>query len=288
MTTVAERCAQAEGAHLFICDFSPPRGSDPNLLAPARDLDADFISVAYNPGRSARVHSAFAATWIRERAGKEVVFTLATRDMNKLAVQSLLLGADLMGVSNIVVVKGDEFTERDLSVTKAVNDYRPTELIRSIADMNEGVDFKGGKLRSPTRLCVGASIDLGRDAERELRLTRKKVGAGAQFLLVQAIFDPERVVALLQSYFERYEEELTVPIFCGVQVMAPEGIVLGAVPSWVDEDMGKGRTGPDIAVQLVNDFADAGLKNIYLVPPILRGGRRDYPAAQAVLEAFPR
>ena len=288
MATVAERCAQAEGAHLFICDFSPPRGSDPKLIEPARHLDADFISVAYNPGRSARVLSAFGAAWIRERTGKDVVFTLATRDMNRLAVQSLLLGADLMGVASVVVVKGDDFTERDLAATRTVNDYRPTELIGSIRAMNEGVDFKGGKLRSPTHLCVGASIDLGRKAERELRLTRRKIEAGAQFLLMQAIFDPGLVVRFAQTYAERYGDELDVPIFCGVQVMAPEGIVLGEVPPWVDEEMSKGRTGPDIAVQLVNELADAGLRNIYLVPPILRGGRRDYPAAQAVLEAFPR
>ena len=288
MVTVADRCAQGSSAHLFICDFSPPRGGDPKLLEPAKELDVDFVSVAYNPGRSARVNSAFAAYWIHRNTGKQVVFTLATRDMNKLAVQSLLLGADLLGLQNVVVVKGDDFTERDLAVVKGVGDYRPTELIGSINAMNEGKDFKGLKLRTPTDFCVGASIDLGRGISPEVSLTRRKVEAGTSFFLLQAVFDPQLVRQLLDGYAERYEEELSVPLFCGIQVMAPEGIVLGDVPSWVTEDMDAGRSGRDIAVQMLHDFADQGFNRIYLVPPILRGGRRDYEAAQAVLEEFRR
>ena len=58
-------------------------------------IDADFISVAYNPGRAVRVSSAMLAAAIKEQVGKETVFTLATRDMNLLALQSLLLGAQV-------------------------------------------------------------------------------------------------------------------------------------------------------------------------------------------------
>jgi 5,10-methylenetetrahydrofolate reductase len=283
---VVEKHSTERGRTLFICDFSPPRGADPELLEPARHLGADFISVAYNPGKSARVNSVVAAHWIKAHAGRDVTFTIATRDMNKVAVQSLLLGAQLLGLENLVVVKGDEFSDRELAEVKDVSDFRPTELLRSIGQMNQGVDFKGLRLRSPADFCIGATIDLGRGIDRELRLTRRKAEAGAQYFISQPTFHPSGPSELMARYAEAYGEQLL--IFHGVQVMAPESLVFGNVPQWVTDDLARGRSGVDIALQVLHEFAEAGLKTIYLVPPVLRGGRRDYEAAQAVLEAFPK
>ena len=286
MTKVVDRFAEQSDRTVFICDFSPPRGGTPQLLEPAHRLDVDFVSVAYNPGKSTRVSSVVAAHWIKANAGRDVVFTIGTRDMNKVAVQSLLLGAQLLGLENVVVVRGDDFSERDLSAVKDVNDFKPTELLRSINEMNAGVDFKGLKLRAATDFCVGASIDLGRDLDGELRLTHRKAEAGAHFFISQPTFDPARPRQFLARYAEQYGGELPAPVFHGVQVMSTESIVFGNVPQWVTDDLEAGRSGPDIALQVLNDFAQAGIRSIYLVPPILRGGRRDYEAAQAVLEAF--
>ena len=286
MAKVVDRRAQDKDSVLFICDFTPPRGADPHLLDPARHLDADFISVAYNPGKSTRVNSAIAAHWIKEHAGKDVLFTLATRDMNKVAAQSLLLGAALLGLENVVALKGDEFTERELALVKAVDDFRPTGLLSALSSMNEGLDFKGGKLRSPTDFCIGAAIDLGHRIEREVKLVRRKVVAGAQFFLLQAIFDPQRLNDFLAAYAENHGERLSIPIFCGVQVMTSDSLVFSDVPDWVNGDLEKGRSGEDIAMQVIHQFVDHGHRSIYLIPPILKGGRRDYEAAQRVLEAF--
>lgn len=268
-----------------MCDFSPPRGPGTDLLEPARHLDVDWISMAYNPGRSVRANSAFAANWVKANTGKDVVFTLATRDMNRLAVQSLLLGAQLNGLENVVVVKGDNFTERDLTAVKDVNDFTPSQMISSIADMNGGLDFKGLKLRQPTDFCIGATIDMARDMDREVVLANRKIVAGAQFLISQSTFTSETPSAFHSLYEERFGEQVPVPTFHGIQVMALEGIAFGNIPQWVTDDLEKGRSGRDIALQVVEDFTSAGIDTIYMVPPIMRGGRRDYETTQAVLEA---
>ena len=288
MTKITDRYEESADAPLFICDFSPPRGAGPELLEPAARIDADWISVAYNPGRSTRVSPPIAAHWIKEHTGRDVVFTLATRDMNKIAVQSLLLGAQLMGLENVVVVQGDRLTERDLSRVRDASDYRPTELLGAIREMNRGIDFKGLKLRSPTDFCAGASIDLGRGIEKEVRLTGRKAEAGAQFFISQPVFDPTPAVELLDRYAENSGERLPAPVFFGVQVMTTEGPVFGDVPEWVTDGLAKGRTGADIALDVLDRFTEAGFRAFYLIPPILKGGRRDYEAAQAVLEAFRR
>ena len=288
MTSIVECRNRDPGRVLFVCDFTPPRGPDPALLQPARDLEADFISVAYNPGKSVRVTSLVAAHWIRQNAGRDVLFTIATRDMNKLAVESMLLGAGLLGLENAVVVMGDRFTERELSAVKAVDDFKPTELLAAASAMNRGLDYRGGKLRSPTELCVGATIDLGLGLERQTKLTRRKVEAGAQYFLMQPVFDPALVRRFLDGYAQAYGEEPTAPIFCGVQVVTPGGLVFGGVPDWVTTDLDRGRDPVDVALSVLHDFVDAGFRSIYLVPPILRAGRRDYDAAARVLEGFRR
>lgn len=285
MAKITDRYEQCRDRTLFICDFSPPRGAGTELLAPAGRIDADWISVAYNPGRSTRVSPPFAAHWIKENTGRDVVFTLATRDMNKIAVQSLLLGAQLMGLENVVVVQGDRLSERDLSRVKDASDYRPTELIRAIGEMNEGIDFKGLKLRSPTDFCVGASLDLGRGIEREVRLARRKVEAGAQFFMSQPIFDPAAALEFLDRYAEESGDRLSAPVFFGVQVMTGDGPVFGDVPSWVTDGLAKGRSGVDMALEVLGRFSQAGFRSFYLIPPILKGGRRDYEAVQGVLGA---
>jgi 5,10-methylenetetrahydrofolate reductase len=285
MTTIAEKRDQDPDAVVFICDFSPPRGSDPALLEPARSIGADFISVAYNPGKSTRVNSTLAAGWIKANAGQDVLFALATRDMNKIAAESLLLGADLMGLQNVLVVEGDPFTEKELATVKAVNDFKPTGLLGAIGSMNRGLDHRGRKLQSPTNLCAGAAIDLSHDLDRETRLTRRKAEAGAAFFLMQPIFDPKRLSDFLEGYERAYGKPLSPPIFCGLQLMAPDSIVFGDIPGWVTQDLSRGRTGTDIASQLLEGFLTAGIRSIYLVPPIMKGGRRDYEAAASVIRS---
>ena len=285
MTSITEAVAERGDSLLFVCDFSPPRGKDDAVFDRIRAVEADFISVAYNPGKAARLNSAFAAQWLREHSGTGVAFTLATRDMNKLAAQSLLLGADLLGLENVIVLQGHRFSEQELESVASVDDFTPTELLRSIQAMNEGVDYRGSKLRSPTSLCAGAAIDLGHGLEREVRLTRRKVEAGAQFFLMQPVFDVEPLAEFLDRYAEHHGETLSTPLFCGVQVMTPESLVFGDVPAWVTGDLDKGRPGEDIANDVLAAFVERGFRTIYLVPPILRGGRRDYETARLVIEA---
>lgn len=284
MTTVVEHRFQCPDRVRIVVDYSPPRGTDPALLDEASRLDADFISVNYSPGKSARVNSAFAAAWIKQNADKEVIFSLSTRDMNRIAVQSLLLGAGMMGLENVVVLKGDSFTEKELAITKPVDDYAPTGLIRAIADMNRGIDYKGLKLQDSTSFCIGATIDLARSMDRQVELTRKKVEAGAQFFLLQALFSPERLTEFLERYADRYGEELSSLICCGVQILMEDGVTFGNLPDWVTLSLRKRRSGEDIAVEVASRYLNAGQRSIYLLAPIYRGGRRDYAACQRVIE----
>jgi len=279
---ITDRCFEATGHTAFICDFSPPRTGDPESF-PQPDLETDFISVAYNPGKAVRVNSAMLAAVIKGQTGKDVLFTLATRDMNKLALESLLLGGQMLGLDNVVVVQGDPFTERDLTRVKDVSDFTPTQMIAAIAEMNQGTDYRESQLRSPTDYCVGATLDLGRGIEAEARLAHRKAQAGAQFFISQPIFDVAEASRFHDAFETATGQELALPVFFGLQVLEQDGIIFSTVPVAVRKELEDGRPGVEIALELYQRFQEAGLHNIYLVPPIRRGGARGYGAAREVL-----
>ncbi len=89
-----------------------------------------------------------------------------------------------------------------------------------------------------------------------------------------------RGVTQAQGQVEWLTYVLRLLLACPVLLSRPPGF------EWVTDDLGRGRPGTEIAVKVLEAFVTAGFRTFYLVPPILRGGRRDYEAAQAVLEAF--
>lgn len=287
MTKVSDVWANNKGRTLFICDFSPPRSGEKSVLEQANKVSADFISVAYSPGKSVRADSMVVAHFLNQSDQRGVIFNLACRDMNKLAIQNHLLGAHMLGLDNVLVLQGDEFNEQDTMNVKDVSDYRPTKLIQGICNLNGGVDFRNRKLRTPTSFCIGSTIDLNlANSDRQALLAHKKVTSGADFLITQTFYDVNKARAFLDAYERLTSKDLNIPIFYGLQVLEKGGIFFGEVPSSVQYDLSKGRSGRDIALEQLQSYIENGFNSIYLVPPILPGGRRNYEAVQDVLEAF--
>ena len=269
---------------MVLCDVSPPRGSSPDLIARISEVDSDFLSIAYSPGQSVRVHSMMAGAHLYRSLGRDVVVTLATRDMNRIAIQSLLLGADLVGVRNVVVLRGDRLRSRDHGLVQEVNDYTPTALLTDISRLNSGIDFRGIRLASPTSICAGAAADIGRDLDKEVALSLRKLASGAQFLICQPSFDPERALRFRQKLADAVGDAPLPPIFAGVQIPMAGGVDFGNVPDGIRRDLEAGRLGLDVAKEVVAGLWDGGVRTFYVVPPIFRSGRRGYDEADELVE----
>lgn len=279
--TVSEavESAAGDGRVLVACDVSPPRGATIDALPEVAGIPTDFYCVAYAPGRAVRLDSLAMATVLRAATGRGTIFNLATRDMNTLALQNHLLGAEALGQPNVAVVRGDNLTERDRRTLKTVHNLPPTALLEAISAMNTGRDFRGNALSRPTRLCAGATLDLARDHASEVVLTAKKVRAGAQFLLTQPVYEPATVERFLGLYRRTNHAALEVPVFWGFPVLATESITFGEPPARWREQLAAGRPGDDLAAEALPRFVEAGITTLYVMPPILRGGARDYSAA---------
>ena len=287
MTKVIDAFRNKKSKPLIISDFSPPKIAKSEVWEDVRNLNVDFILVAYNPGRSVHIESSALAYAIFRETGREVIFSMITRDMNKLALQSHILGASLLGLENAVIAAGDPFGISEGSLVMGVNDYKPTELLKDIQHMNRGIDFRGRKLIDPPDICVGATIDLGRDIYQEADLTYRKVRAGAQFFITQPIFYPSQIVEFMDAYRKISGTQLVAPVFWGLQILSRGGLTFSTVPVEFRERVESGEDAVDIALSQWEALKAFEIDALYLVPPIARDGARDYNiAARLVKELY--
>ena len=286
MSKFTEYTSNKSGTGTFICDFSPPKGVDFNELEKALSLNSDFVSVSYNPGKSVRINSLQAAYWIKQNSSSEVMFSLSCRDMNKLALQSHLLGAQLLELENLVIFQGDPFNNKELINVKTVMDYKSTELIHSANMMNNKLDYKGNELSAPTDFCIGATIDLNKNLQKETHLANKKIQSGAKYFLLQPIFSTEILHVFLETYDEMFQSSLSVPLCIGIQILNPATKSFGHVPIKIKRELELGKSPTRVAYEFIEKALSDKFNCIYLLPSLLPDGSRDYEEASNLIKTF--
>jgi hypothetical protein len=97
------------------------------------------------------------------------------------------------------------------------------------------------------------------------------------------VYAPEEVERFLATYRRVNDEDLAVPVLWGFPVLAKESITFGTPPDRWRRELDAGRPGAELAAEELDRFFAAGLRALYVMPPILRGGARDYAAAATAL-----
>jgi methylenetetrahydrofolate reductase (NADPH) len=173
----------------------PPRGSDAEAIrsfSSTLPSNLDAVVVADNP--DAIRGSALSAAYLLRRQGQaNVVLTMATRDRNRIALMSDALGAAALGVSAILCLSGDHQSMGICSQAAAANDLDSIQFTHALKDMIlYGTGLGGNKLDHKLDLQVGViAHPYLRPMDLNLLALKKKVKAGADFLLTQAVFDIE-------------------------------------------------------------------------------------------------
>jgi homocysteine S-methyltransferase len=146
-----------------------------------------------------------------------------TRGRNLLRVQGDLLAAHALGIRNVFVVMGDPTVIGDYPQASAAYDVVPTGLLRIIKHgLNAGFDQAGAPIGDPTSFFAGCALNpFAEDADREIGLLRRKLEAGADFLLTQPTFEPGRLREFLDRY-RRAHGPLPVPILAGLLPLVGE------------------------------------------------------------------
>ncbi|AKL98595.1 methylenetetrahydrofolate reductase [Endomicrobium proavitum] len=176
---------------LITAELFPPKGTDVSLFlkraACLKDLDA--VNVTDNQRASMRAGSLAMCKLLLEM-GIEPVMQLAARDKNRIALQSELLSANVLGIENVLLLSGDHPSAGEYIGTKTVYDLDTIQLIKTARLLETGVDLAGKKLSGAAHFCVGAVVNPSAEpAELQALMFEKKIKAGAEFFQTQTIFD---------------------------------------------------------------------------------------------------
>jgi methionine synthase / methylenetetrahydrofolate reductase(NADPH) len=214
--------ALAHGGFVVSVELVPPRGHQLDRLIESarrlRERGVDLVNVPDGPRASGRM-SALATAVLVKGAGVEPILHYTCRDRTLIGMQSDLLGAQSMGIRNLLIVTGDPPRVGDYPDATAVFDVDAIGLTNVVAHLNRGIDIGGQSIGEPTAFHIGVAANPGAlNIEEEVRRFRYKVEAGAEFAVTQPVFD----LAELRTFLRRVEEAgiPAIPIVAGIMPLA--------------------------------------------------------------------
>ncbi len=206
----------AAGQFVAFVEILPPRGVDPaKEIAGARlckQHGIDAINVPDGPRASARLSAQVTCQLIEREAGIESVLHFCCRDRNILSIQSELLGAHAAGIRNLICITGDPPRMGAYPDATAVFDVDAIGLANIVNNLNHGLDIGGNPIGSQTALLLGVGANPGAlNMDEEIKRTRWKVEAGAEYIVTQPVFD----LALLENFLQAIRA-FRVPVIAGI------------------------------------------------------------------------
>ncbi len=181
-----------EGKFAVTCEIGPKRGVDTSHLREMAELVkpyCDAFNITDNQTAVVRMSSIATGIFIKQM-DMDPVIQIVTRDRNRLAIQSDMLGAAAHGIMNVLALSGDHQTMGNHPGAKNVYDIDSMQLIQCLVGLREGRFMNGEELETePPHLFVGAAANpFGHPREFRVARLGKKVKAGAQFIQTQPIF----------------------------------------------------------------------------------------------------
>lgn len=195
------------GDFVVTAELGPPKGNNPLIVEKKASYLAGFVdAVNVTDNQTAIVRmSSIATAALLVRMGIEPVMQMVTRDRNRIAAQSDILGAAALGIKNVLCLSGDHQMFGNHPFCKGVYDIDSIQLVSILRTMrDEGVfPETGEKIDGAPDLFIGAADAPFSDPVeyRPYRL-RKKIDAGAQFIQTQCIYD----VKAFREYMRRVRD----------------------------------------------------------------------------------
>jgi homocysteine S-methyltransferase len=240
----------AAGEWVSTIEIVPPKGFDlESTIAKAARCAAagvDAINIPDGPRASSRISPLVTAIKIESEANIETILHFCCRDRNLIGMQSDLLGCAAAKVKNLLFITGDPPKLGQYPNASAVFDADSIGMVEVQRQLNMGMDLGGNPIGEPTSALIGVGADPNAiDMVRELRRTKEKIEAGAEFIITQPVFDIEPLLRFIDDI-----AEFQIPVLAGIWPLASyrnaefmknevPGVV---VPDAVMERMGKADT----------------------------------------------
>jgi methylenetetrahydrofolate reductase (NADPH) len=256
----------ASGRFVVTAEVGPPKGADIEEMKKNAAIlkgRVDAVNVTDQQSSVMRLGS-LAGCHLLRQWGVEPVFQITCRDRNRLALQSDLLNAYVMGIENVLCLTGDHVSLGDHPDAKPVFDLDSVSLLQAVKLLEQGRDLGGKELKGSPRFFVGATVAPGADpVEPQVLKMEKKVKAGAQFFQTQAMYEPKQFEEFMKSV-----KHLNAAVLVGIVVLRSAAMarfmnknVAGIhVPDNLIEEMDKAEKkaakGIEIAARLIKEMRD--------------------------------
>jgi methylenetetrahydrofolate reductase (NADPH) len=184
----------------------------------------DGINVTDNQTAMVRM-SSLAACIIIRNMGLNPILQMVSRDRNRLAMQSDIIGAYSHGVDTMLCLSGDHPHFGDHPMAANVHDIDSIQMVDMVRNMRDEGKFQGGeKIDGPPKMFIGAAANPFADPF-ELRVARlaKKVKAGVYFIQTQCIYNVDKFEKWMEGVCDRGLHE-KVAIMAGVTPMKSVGM----------------------------------------------------------------
>jgi methylenetetrahydrofolate reductase (NADPH) len=253
------------GKFAITCEVGPLKGTDITEVEEAAELLKDKVDAANVTDQQSSVMrlGSLAVSSLLVKKGLDPIFQMTCRDRNRIALQSDLLSAWVLGIRNVLAITGDLPALGDHPQAKAVYDLDSVSLLRTISGLNEGHDLAGNELKGKPAFFPGAvvKVESNTEASMELQLLKmeKKVAAGARFFQTQAVYDVKHF-----ADFMKRAEPFKVPVLAGIIPLKTAGMA---------KFMNKNVAGvfvPDDLIQKMTDATDKAQTGIQIAADLIR------------------
>jgi methylenetetrahydrofolate reductase (NADPH) len=204
------------GEFIITAEVAPPKGGDmTHTLAMAELLKNRVHAINITDGSRAVLRMCpLAVSAIFVQHGIEPICQIACRDRNLIGLQADIMGAQALGIRNVLALTGDPVKAGDYPKAKSVFDFESVRLLQAIHKMNNGIDWNDKPLTDGvTDLFAGAAVDPQCPSWSGLQSRfEKKLAAGAQFFQSQLITDFE----LLDKFMNQIATGCNKPILAGI------------------------------------------------------------------------
>jgi len=267
------------GSDFFVSvELDPPKGAVHKKLINAAQLlsesGADCINVGDSPMARVRMSALATCQLINMKVGIDTIIHFTTRDRNLMGIQADLLGCQALGIENILALTGDPPALGNYAHATSVYDVDSIGLISIINQLNQGQDIAKNSVGTPTNLSIGCALNpTAEDRKTEMERLRKKLDAGAQFIMTQPLYQISDLTDFLADF-----GETNVPILIGIMPLHSHkhaeylhnevpGIT---IPQAIRDEMEKaGDEGAVVGLRMAEELLDQArnfCQGTYLVP----------------------
>jgi methylenetetrahydrofolate reductase (NADPH) len=192
---------QANGFVITAEVLPPPAAEAAALKATVDTIGDSLAAVSVADNHSGVGTASLAASSVLLGLGREPIYQVVTRDRNRIAIQSDLLGAAALGIRNVVCTSGHHQTLTGCSDSANVYDLDAIQVVWTIRQMRDKGTLLGGTpITGAFSMLIGTVVNpYLRPLELNMIQLAKKIEAGADFLQTQPVFDLDEFTAWLDA-----------------------------------------------------------------------------------------